>query len=101
MPDGLMGLSGEKIEKTLLHNISNEIYLKMSINLPWYSGQCSRLSCWRPGFNSLASKIFKLTFSSPSPPVAFTKSSSLDYQPLKSLKFSPLKELLREKECQL
>ena len=48
-------------------------------------------------------KIFKLTFSpfSPSPPDAITKPSSLYYQPLKSLIISPLKELLRGKECQL
>ena len=43
-------------------------------------GQCSRLSRWRLGFNSLARQIFKLTFSPspPSPPVAITKPSSLD-----------------------
>ena len=33
---------------------------------------------------------------SPSPPVAITKPFSLDFQPLKPLKFSPLKELLRD-----
>ena len=76
------------------------------INSPWYSGQCSRLSYWRIRFNSPGRlgnwQINKLTLSpsSPSPPVAITKPSSLDQQPLKSLKFSPLKELLREKECQ-
>jgi hypothetical protein len=97
------GLSGERIEKILLHNICNEIFLSIVNNPPWYSGQCSCLARWRPGFNSPDRQIFKLTFSptSPSPPVAITKLSSLDLQPLKSLKFSPLKELLREKECQL
>ena len=74
------GLSGERIEKILLHNICNEIFLNIFINPPWYSGQCSRLSCWRLGFNSPARPIFKLTFSpsSPSPPVGITKPSSLD-----------------------
>jgi hypothetical protein len=74
------GLSGEIIEKVLLRNISNEIFLWIFNNPPWYSSQCSRLSCWRPGFNSLARQIFKLTFSpsSPSPLVAITKPSSLD-----------------------
>jgi hypothetical protein len=79
------GLSGERIEKILLHNICSEIFLSIFINPPWYSGQCFRLSCWRPGFNSLVRQFFKLTFSpsSPSPPVTITKPSSLDYQPLK------------------
>ena len=47
-------------------------------------------------FNSPARQIFKSTFSpfSPSPPVAITKRCSLDYQPLKSLKFSPLNLVL-------
>ena len=74
----MCGLSGERIEKILLHNIFNEIFLQVFINHSWYSGQCSRLSCWRPGFNSLARQFFKLTFSpsSPSPPVIITKPSS-------------------------
>jgi hypothetical protein len=74
------GVSGERIEKMLLHNKCDEIILNIPINPPWYSGQCSRLSCWRPGFNSLARQIFKLTFSpsSPSPPIAMAEPSSLD-----------------------
>ena len=47
MARGLSGgpLSGERIEKILLHNICNEIFLKIYIDPPWYSGQCFRLSC--------------------------------------------------------
>ena len=55
-------LSGERIERILLHNICNEMIIKDFINPPWYSGQCFCLSRWRPGFNSPARQIFKLTF---------------------------------------
>ena len=74
------GLSGERIEEILLHNICNEIFLESHNNPPWYSGQCSRLSRWSPEFNSPAWKIFKLTFSPPSPssPIGITKPFSLD-----------------------
>ena len=75
-----LGALGERIDKILQHNICNEIFLQIINNPPWYSGQCSCLSRWRPGFNSLARQIFKLAFSpsSPLPPVAITKPSSLD-----------------------
>ena len=74
------GFSGERIEKILLHNVCNEIFLLIFLNPPWYSGQCSRLSHWRTGFNSPARQIFKSTIFpfSLSPPVAITKPSSLD-----------------------
>ena len=80
---------GRELKKILLHNICNEIFLRSSINPPW--------------FNSLVRQILKLTFfpSSSFPPVRITKPSSLDQQPLNSLKISPLKELLSKKECQL
>ena len=70
----LRGLLGERIEKILLHDKCNEIFLRFN-SPPWYSGQCSCLSHWMLGFNSPARQIFKLTFS-PSPPVAITKPSS-------------------------
>jgi hypothetical protein len=74
------GFSGERIEKIMLHNVCNKIFPKIFINSPWYSGQCSRFSYWRLGFNSPARQIIKLTISlsSPSPPVAITRPSSLD-----------------------
>ena len=56
------GLSVERIEKILLHDNCNEIFLNTYIILkisPWCSGQCSS---WRPAFNFLAKQIFKLTF---------------------------------------
>ena len=66
------GLPGERIEKILLHDIYNEIFL-IICNIP----PCSRLLRWRPGFNSLARQIFKSTFSpsSPSLPISITKPS--------------------------
>ena len=51
------GLSGEMFEKILLQNICNEIFLYIFRNPPWYSGQCCRLSRWKPGFNSPARQI--------------------------------------------
>ena len=48
-----------------------------------------------PWLGKSSNKLFLLL------PIAITKPSSLDQQPLKSLKLSPLKELLRENECQL
>jgi hypothetical protein len=72
------GLSGERIEKILLHNICNEIFLKLStIHLGIV---VSALAFHAGGPGSIPLQIFKLTFSpsSPSPPVPITKPSSLN-----------------------
>ena len=56
------GLSGERIEKILLHNICKEISLQICNNPPWYSGQYFRLLSWMPGFTSPAKQNLQINF---------------------------------------
>jgi hypothetical protein len=95
------GLSGERIDEILVHNIYNEIFPLILINHSWYSGHCTRLSRRRPGFNSPARQFLHLPFSPSSPfpshQTFLNKLATFNNH----LKLSPLKKLLSQEGCQL
>jgi hypothetical protein len=76
------------------YTVCNEIFLQSFINSPWYSTTSTLES--QVQFPGQANQFFLLLLLL----LLLSQSPNLPHkQPLKSLKFSPLKELLREKEC--